>query len=71
MKLEGATISHPGHVLYASVHCVELQRTALYWSWTPNSWPRPHLDVSKERVTYERLAPNTVKVTDSLHLVAK
>lgn len=59
INVEGVTISH---VLYASVHCVELQRPALYWSWTSNNWPRPHLDVTKEKVTYESLAPNAVKV---------
>lgn len=66
MNLEGVTISHPRHVLYASVYCVELQRRALYWNWKSNNWPRPHLDVSKENVTYENLAPKTIKVVDCL-----
>lgn len=51
MNLEGVAVSHPRHVLDASVYCVELQRRALYWSWTSSNWPRPHLDVSKENVT--------------------
>lgn len=66
MNLEGVTISHPRHVLYARVYCVELQRRALYWNWKSNNWPRPHLDVSKENVTYENLAPKTIKVSDCL-----
>lgn len=61
MNHEGGTISHPRHQLYASVYCVELQRRALYWDWNRNNWPRPHLDVSKENVTYEHPAPKTVK----------
>lgn len=66
MNLEGVAISHPRHVLDASVYCVELQRKALYWNWKSNNWPRPHLDVSKENVTYENLAPKTIKVFDCL-----
>lgn len=66
MNLEGVAISHPRHVLDASVYCVELQRRALYWNWKSNNWPRPHLDVSKENMTYEKLAPKTIKVFDCL-----